>query len=107
MPNTLSAALPLINARRQRETIYLSTPFNFNNFKSQMATMKVLLDITDSKAELAMEFLKSISFVKKVKAIAPNEITNASILQSIGAYEKGKIKPTPVNLKELKAIINA
>jgi hypothetical protein len=70
-------------------------------------TMKVLLDITDSKAELAMEFLKSISFVKKVKAIAPNEITNASILQSIEAYEKGKTKPTPVNLKELKAIVNA
>lgn len=69
--------------------------------------MKLLLDINDSKAKLAMEFFKSVSFVKKVKAIAPNEITDAAILQSIESYEKGKTKPTPVNLKELKAIINA
>ena len=69
--------------------------------------MKLLLDINDSKAKLAMEFFKSVSFVKKVRAIAPNEITDAAILQSIESYEKGKTKPTPVNLKELKAIINA
>lgn len=69
--------------------------------------MKVLLDINDNKVEFAMEFFKSVSFVKKVKAIVPNEITDAAILQSIESYEKGKTKPNPVNLKELKAIINA
>ena len=69
--------------------------------------MKLLLDINDHKAEFAMEFFKNVSFVKKVKAVAPNEITNAAILYSIESYEKGKSKPTPVNLKELKALINA
>ena len=68
--------------------------------------MKVVLDINDSKADFAMEFFKNVSFVKKVKAVAKNEITNGAILQSIEAYEKGKTKPTPVNLKELKAMIN-
>jgi hypothetical protein len=68
--------------------------------------MKVLLEINDSKAELAMEFFKTMSFVKKIKAMAKNEVTNGAILQSIEAYEKGKTKPTSVNLKELKAIIN-
>ena len=58
--------------------------------------MKLLLDINDNKAKLAMKFFKSISFVKKVKAIAPNEITDAAILQSIELYEKGRTKPTPV-----------
>jgi hypothetical protein len=69
--------------------------------------MKILLDINESKAEFAMEFFKNVSFVKKAKAIAANEITNPAILQSIEGYEKGKVKPTPVNLKELKAILHA
>jgi len=69
--------------------------------------MKILLDINDSKAVFAMEFFKSISFIKKVKVIAPNEITNPFILQTIEDYEKGKLYPTPVNLVELKALINA
>jgi hypothetical protein len=69
--------------------------------------MKILLDITDSKAEFALEFFKNVSFIRKVKAIAPNEITNQAILQSIEGFEKGKLKPTPVSLKELKALIHA
>ena len=67
--------------------------------------MKILLDINDSKAAFAMEFFKNVSFIKKAKAIAHSEITNPDILQSIEGYEKGKLKPTPVNLKELKALI--
>lgn len=68
--------------------------------------MKILLDINEGKEELAMEFFKSISFIKKIKAIVPNQVTNKAILKSIEGYEKGRIKPTPVNLKELKALIN-
>jgi hypothetical protein len=69
--------------------------------------MKILVEVNDSKAEYAMEFLKNISFIKKAKPIAKNEITNPAILQSIEAYEKKKLKPTPVNLAELKAMIHA
>jgi hypothetical protein len=69
--------------------------------------MKILVEVNDNKADYAVEFLKNISFIKKAKRIAKNEITNAAILQSIESYEKKKIKPTPVNLKELKAMIYA
>jgi hypothetical protein len=71
--------------------------------------MKYILDIdiADDKRTFAEEFFKTISFVKKVTAIASNEITNPAILQSIEDYEKGKAKPTPLNLSELKAMLNA
>lgn len=69
--------------------------------------MKILVEVNDSKADYAVEFLKNISFIKKTRRIGKNEITNAAILQSIESYEKKKIKPTPVNLKELKAMIYA
>ena len=65
------------------------------------------IEIDENKASFAEEFFKSISFVKKVKHIAPNEINNPAILQSIECYEKGKIKPIPLNLSELKEMINA
>ena len=70
--------------------------------------MKYILDIeiSDNKATFAEEFFKTISFVKKVRAVAKNEITNPSILHSIDEYENGKTKPTPLNLAELKAMIN-
>ncbi len=71
--------------------------------------MKYTLEIEmdENKANFAEEFFKSISFVKKVRHIASNEITNPAILQSIESYEKSKIKPTPLNLSELKEMINA
>ncbi len=69
--------------------------------------MKYILDIEDNKTSFAEEFFKTISFVKNVRAISKNEITNADILQSIEAYETGKIKPTPLSLVELKEMINA
>ena len=65
------------------------------------------IDIADNKITFAEEFFKTISFVKKVRAIASNEITNPAILQSIDDYENGKSKPTPLNLAELKAMIDA
>ncbi len=69
--------------------------------------MKYILDIADNKSTFAEEFFKSISFVKKVRVVANNEVTNPAILQSIDDYETGKTKPTPLNLAELKAMINA
>lgn len=69
--------------------------------------MRYILDIDDNKSTFAEEFFKTISFVKKVQAIPTNQITNPEILQSIDDYEKRKIKPTPLNLAELKAMINA
>jgi hypothetical protein len=71
--------------------------------------MKYILeiDIADGETSFAEKFFKNISFVKNVKAIAANEITNPAILESIAAYEEGRIKPTPLNLAELKAMINA
>ena len=65
------------------------------------------IEIPDSKIAFVEEFFKTISFVKKVKIVAQNEITNPAIIQSIEAYEKGKIRPTPLNLSELKAMIDA
>ena len=47
--------------------------------------MKYLLDIdiANNKTAFAEEFFKTISFVKKVRAIPANEVTNPTILQSI------------------------
>lgn len=65
------------------------------------------VEIADNEASFAEKFFENISFVKNVKAIAANEITNPAILQSIEAYESGKLKPTPLSLAELKVMINA
>lgn len=69
--------------------------------------MKILVEVSDNKADYAVEFFKNISFIKKASRVAKNEITNPAILKSIEAYEKKKLKPTPVNLSELKALIHA
>jgi hypothetical protein len=68
---------------------------------------QVEIEIAENKRDFVEEFFKTISFVKKVKIVAQNEITNPQILASIEAYEKGKINPTPVSLSDLKAIIDA
>ncbi|MEI9956453.1 MAG: hypothetical protein WDM90_09180 [Ferruginibacter sp.] len=54
--------------------------------------MKILLEVKDSKADYALEFLKHISFIKKVEVVAKNQITNAAILESIEKHEPGKKK---------------
>ncbi len=70
-------------------------------------TIKIVLEVQDNKAELFMEFIKDLSFVKKAEIAAPNEILNPRLLQSIENYETGKVKPTPCSLAELKEWINA
>lgn len=69
--------------------------------------MKYILEIPDNKIAIAEEFFKSITFVKNIKAISKNEITNSPILLSIEQYESGKVLPTPLSLDELKKMINA
>ncbi|MEI8203902.1 MAG: hypothetical protein WCH34_12860 [Bacteroidota bacterium] len=69
--------------------------------------MKYIIDIAENKSAFAEEFFKSISFIKNVKAIRPNEITNPAVLESIEQYEKGKVEPCPLSLAELKQMLNA
>lgn len=71
--------------------------------------MKYVLDIdtAHTKASFVEEFFRTISFVKNVTIIPKNEITNPAILRSIEDYEKGNITPNPLNLAELKAMLNA
>ncbi len=70
---------------------------------------RIELEIPDNKSSFILEFFKSITFIKKVKidVIEKNEITNPEILKSIEDYETRKVSPTPLNLAELKAMINA
>ena len=70
---------------------------------------RIELEIPANKSSFILEFLKSITFIKKVKidVIEKNEITNPEILKSIEDYETRKVSPTPLNLAELKAMINA
>ena len=69
--------------------------------------MKYILDIPEDKTAFAEEFFKNVSFIKNVKAIFPNEITNPAILKSMEHYETGKLQPSPMSLTELKQMINA
>ena len=69
--------------------------------------MKIMLDVQDDKSDFALEFFKSISFIKKSKAIPKNEITNSAIIKSIEEYETKKMSSTPLSLKELKKFLNA
>lgn len=60
------------------------------------------------KLSFILDMFKSMGFISKVKVIeSTNEITNPQILQSIEEYETGKTQPTPLNLTELKAMMNA
>jgi len=65
------------------------------------------IDIPKGKIDFAEDFFKSISFVKNIKAIRNNEITNIDILHSIEEYEQLKTRATPLSLSELKAYIDA
>jgi hypothetical protein len=65
------------------------------------------LDVAGNKMPLVQDFLRAISFVRHVRVVPHNEITNAAILQSIEAYESGMVSPTPLSLSELKEMLNA
>ena len=69
--------------------------------------MRIVLEIADNKADLFLEFVRNLSFVKKSEKIPANQITNPAILQSIEDYEQGRTEPAPLSLEELKAMIGA
>jgi hypothetical protein len=69
--------------------------------------MKYIIDVENNKKAFVEAFFKSISFVKNVKVISENEITNPAILKSIDAYEKNKVKPKAISLEKLKKMLNA
>jgi hypothetical protein len=69
--------------------------------------MKYLLDIPEEKALEAENLFRSIDFIEQFRVIAPNEITNSTLLESIESFESGKVLPTPLTLKELKELIDA
>jgi len=56
-------------------------------FSDKKLIMKYIIEIPESKIAFAEEFFKSISFIRNFTPIAPNEITNSSILKSIEDYE--------------------
>ena len=68
--------------------------------------MKYIIEIAENKKSFAEEFFKNVSFIKKVKEIPSNEITNPAILKSIEDYEKAIVKPTPISLEELKQMLH-
>jgi hypothetical protein len=65
------------------------------------------MEMPEHKLSFALEFLKSISFIKNVKAVPANEIGNEKILKRIEGYETGETKSVPFPLDELKAKIHA
>lgn len=69
--------------------------------------MKILLEVSDNKVDLFLEFIKNIPFIKHSEKILPGQVTNAAIIQSIEDYESGKVQPTPCSLSELKTLVNA
>ena len=62
------------------------------------------IDIDEEKILFAEEFFKSITFIKNVKIVNDNEITNEKVLKRIHDFENGISHPTPLNLEELKKI---
>ena len=69
--------------------------------------MKILLEVNNNKASEMLTLLKSIDFIKSVKQVSDNEITNSAILKSIEDYEINKVQPSLCNMEDLKALIHA
>lgn len=68
---------------------------------------RIELEMPENKWAIALEFLKSLSFIKNVKEISANEITNERILKRIEEYEAGISESKPFTLGELKEKYNA
>lgn len=74
-------------------TAYTNDASQIKAIKAVMKALKIKFEITKDEKN------KTIS--------ANNEITNPAILESIEAYEKKTIKPTPLNLADIKKITHA
>jgi hypothetical protein len=55
------------------------------------------MEMPENKLAIALEFLKSLSFIKNVKEIPVNEITNERILKRIEEYESGNSEANPAH----------
>lgn len=55
------------------------------------------MEMPENKLAIALEFLKSLSFIKNVKEIPVNEITNERILKRIEEYESGISEAKPAH----------
>jgi len=60
--------------------------------------MKYLLDIPEERAIDAEKLFQSTDFIEQFRVIASNEITNSTLLESIEAYESGRVLPSPLTL---------
>lgn len=69
--------------------------------------MKILIEVSDNKGNLFLEFMKDISSIKHVEKVTPGQVTNPAILQRVEDYESGKVQPIPCSLSELKTLIDA
>ncbi len=69
--------------------------------------MKYLVEIPEEMIGQAESLFENTDFIKQFRKIAPNEITNQKIMDSIEAYETRRIKPTPLTFQELKELIDA
>ncbi len=98
----ISISLVSVDFKSKKCKFVLTVLINF--IKS---SMKYIIDVADNKKAFIEEFFKSISFVKKVKSISENEITNPTILKSIDLYEKNKVKPQTISIEKLKKMLNA
>lgn len=68
---------------------------------------KIELDVPEQKLALVLEFLKEVSFIKNIRTVAPNEISNPKILKAIEEYENGQAEPVSLSLSDLKAMLHA
>jgi hypothetical protein len=68
---------------------------------------KIELDVSEQKLSLVLEFLKGVSFIKNVRTVAPNEITNPKVLESIEDFETGLLQPVSRSLTEVKLLQSA
>src|SRR5690242_2458105 len=107
----------VLTAKAEAQRIYSKEPGSgvrlfvfvkgFTYFVIKQYSMKILLEVNDNKADLLLELLKNVSFVKDARQIADNKITNPEILKSIEDFEKGRVQPRLCNFEDLKALIHA
>ena len=65
--------------------------------------MQIVVEVADNKADLFLEFIRSLSFVKRSEKVEGGSISNPELIQSIEDYESGKVQPQPFDLNSLKA----
>jgi hypothetical protein len=68
---------------------------------------KIELEVSEQKLSSVLEFLKGLSFIQNIRIVAPNEITNPKILESMEDFETGIFQPVSMSLTKLKALQSA